>query len=110
MRRLLAVASLWLFTTAQRVLAGAPTSLQLQNPLNATSVEEVLKSAAPKLTLLAAPIVTIVVLYGAFLMITAAGDPEKIKSGKKTLLYAAIGFAVVLLADSIVPVIRDIFS
>jgi hypothetical protein len=50
------------------------------------------------------------VLWGGFKMMTSSGDPEKFSSGKKTLLYAAVGFVVVLLANSVVSIIGSIFK
>lgn len=43
-------------------------------------------------------IVTIFIIYGGFLVITAAGDPEKSGKGKQVVTYAIIGLAVALLA------------
>lgn len=59
---------------------------------------------------IAVPLTAIMVLVGGFMMITAGGDPEKFSKGKKTLLYAASGFVVVLLANGIVQVIQSIFK
>ena len=59
---------------------------------------------------IAVPLTAIMVLVGGFMMITAGGDPEKFSKGKKTLLYAAIGFVVVLFANGIVQVIRSVFQ
>ncbi len=42
----------------------------------------------------------IFVIYAAFLYLTAAGDPEKVKKANSTILYAAIAVAVALLAKS----------
>lgn len=62
------------------------------------------------LALLAAPFVAIMVLVGAFQIITAAGDPEKFKSGRTTILYAVVGYAIVLLASSVVPIIKGLLG
>jgi hypothetical protein len=43
-------------------------------------------------------------------MITARGNPEKFSEGKKTLLYAAVGFVVVIFASSVAPLIKSIFG
>jgi hypothetical protein len=59
---------------------------------------------------ISAPICAIMVLWGGFKMMTSSGDPEKFSSGKKTLLYAAVGFVVVLLANSVVSIIGSIFE
>lgn len=56
----------------------------------------------------AVPLAAIMVLVGGFQMITAAGNPEQFSKGKKTLLYAAIGLVVVLAANGIESLIRDV--
>ncbi|MGC9598848.1 MAG: hypothetical protein ABSE18_00470 [Minisyncoccia bacterium] len=56
------------------------------------------------------PICGIIILIGGFQMMTAAGDPEKFSTGKKTILYAVIGFVVVLLAGSVAKLIQSILG
>ena len=43
----------------------------------------------------------IFVLYAAFLYLTAAGDPEKVKGASHTLLYAAVAVIVALIAKGL---------
>ena len=43
----------------------------------------------------------IFVLYAAFLYLTAAGDPEKVKAASHTLLYAAVAVIVALIAKGL---------
>ena len=62
------------------------------------------------LVIIAPAIATIMILVGAFQMITAGGDPKKFSDGKKTLLYAAVGLVVVLLAGTIINLVIRIFS
>lgn len=38
------------------------------------------------------------VLYAAYLFLTSAGDPERTKQARDTILYAAIGIAIALVA------------
>ena len=47
---------------------------------------------------IAIPVSVIMVLVGAFQMMTSAGEPEKISQAKKTMTYAAIGFGIALVA------------
>ena len=41
-------------------------------------------------------------LYGGFLMVTAAGDEEKVKKGKNILIQVILGIAVIIVSYSIV--------
>ena len=51
-------------------------------------------------------IVAVFVLIGAFNFITSAGDPEKTKSGRNYILYAAVGLAVAFLAKAVPGLVR----
>lgn len=49
-------------------------------------------------TLVIFPLVSIMILYGAFLMIIAAGSEEKFRQGKKIIASALVGLVIVLLS------------
>ena len=76
--------------------------------------EDDLKSDAAKiatnvltdLTIIAAYLVIGYVIYGGYLYMFSDGDPTKAASGKKTLLHAFIGLAIVLSANIILSSIR----
>lgn len=70
----------------------------------------ILKKIMDFIFYLAIPLTSIMVLWGGFQLLTAAGDPEKVKNGGKTVLYSAIGFAVVLLSKFVVALITDIIK
>ncbi len=82
----------------------------LTDPLCGLTLPAAVQKITNLLLVIAAPIASIMVLYGGFQMMTAAGDPEKFSKGRKTLLYAAIGFLVVLLAGQVVNIIKAIFK
>ncbi len=95
---------------ATRLALAAPQTnpLTLPNPLGANSTfSTVVASVTNFLLIIAVPLVTIMALVGGFQMITAAGNPEKFASGRKTLMYAIIGFAVVILAGGIAQIIQN---
>ncbi len=52
----------------------------------------------------------IMFLVGGFMYVTAAGNPERVGKANKTLLYAAIGVAVAILARGIPLVIGSFFG
>lgn len=45
---------------------------------------------------LAFPLATIFIVYGAFVIITAAGSPDKLKQGKGIIYAAVIGITIAL--------------
>lgn len=53
---------------------------------------------------------TLVVLYGAYLMITSGGDPTKFAKGQKAITYAVLGLILILLSWAIVAIIRSVLS
>ncbi|MEK7566477.1 MAG: hypothetical protein AAB494_02280 [Patescibacteria group bacterium] len=55
-------------------------------------------------------VAVIIVIYGAWKMMTATGDPKKFQEGQKTVLYAAIGLLVILLARGIIGALYGIIT
>lgn len=47
-------------------------------------------------------IAVVMIIYGGFLYVSAAGNQEKIESAKKIIMYAVIGIVVILLSFAIV--------
>jgi hypothetical protein len=60
--------------------------------------------------ILAAPVVGVMVLVGGFQLMASGGDPEKVKKGKNTIVYSAVGYAVILLATAVAAVIQDVVT
>ncbi len=55
-------------------------------------------------------VAVIIVIYGAWKIMTASGDPKKFQEGQKTVLYAAIGLLVILLARGIIGALYGIIT
>lgn len=84
--------------------------ITIQNPLNANSIEELIDSLINAIFWLAVVVVPLMIIVGALYYITSGGSPEKIKTAKNIILYAAIGFLIVLFAKGIISVIRDVLE
>ena len=91
----------------QTAFALTNTPLTLPNPVGVSTFPQVIANITQFLVYIAIPLTAIMVLVGGFQMITAGGDPEKFSKGRKTLMYAAIGFAIVLLASGIAAIIQN---
>lgn len=85
-------------------------TIKLPNPLGANTIPQLLDNIAGALVWFAAPIVTLMILVGAFQILTAGGNPENLIKGRKTITYAVIGFAVVLAAKSLSILMRNLLS
>ena len=86
-------------------------SVTLTNPLGSTTFPQVVTNVTNFLaTDIAIPLTVIMVLVGAFQMMTSSGDPEKFGKARKTLTYAAIGLAVALIATGVTTLIQNILN
>lgn len=88
-----------------------PTNIVLYNPIAGQSFLTVVQNVISFMFYdIAVPLCTIMALVGGFQLMTSAGDPEKSSRGKKTLLYAAIGFGIVLIASGIASLLQSILN
>lgn len=100
---------------AAAIFAVAPVvvlaqSLDVPNPLGVKTVTELLGAIGGYFYGLAGAVASIMVLWGAFQILTAAGNSQKLTDGKNTVLYAAIGLAIVILAGGIKSLVTGILS
>lgn len=85
--------------------------LQLPNPLGAdATIEGLLRKIVTWLRDIAAPIAAGMIIYGAYQMLFAAGDPEKFKVGRQTILYTVIGYAIIWIGWGITKIIEEFLS
>ncbi len=83
---------------------------ELPNPLGARTVGELIDKLSIALITIAVPVVTIMCLYGAFLIAKSGGNATEIKKGQDTIYYAALGFGLLLLAGGVTQIIQELFS
>ena len=95
---------------AQTSVGTNPPSVTLPNPLGVTTIAALIKKIVAFLQVIAVPILAIMVIWGAFQMLFAAGDPENFKKGQKTIIYAVIGFAIILIANGIAAIVERLLK
>lgn len=93
---------------AQPISGGG--NITLQSPIQTTDIYSLLNRIADYLIWIAVPITTIMILYGAFQILTAAGDPAKAKSGRSTIIYAIVGLMIVVISKGVVYIIKEILG
>ena len=79
--------------------AGGPTtcpSKTLCNPLQFNTISGFLDAMLGALVIIATPIVVLMLVYSGFLFVSAQGNPEKLATAKKAIMWTIIGAVVVL--------------
>ena len=77
------------------------------NPLKDKTLEELLERIINWLIIIAAPVAAGMIVVGAYQMLFAAGEPEKVKKGKATILYTVIGYGIIFIGWGVVRVIEN---
>lgn len=80
---------------------------QLANPIGASDFSELLTDIADAIGTLIATLGGIMILVAGILYLTSAGNPEKIATAKKALIYAITGIVIGLAAGAIVDIIKE---
>lgn len=86
---------------ALTIISGAPFVLShpaFAADANITQVENFIRSIIQVVASLAGLIATGFFVAGGFGYITSSGNPERLEKSKHTLIYAAIGLAIVIAA------------
>jgi hypothetical protein len=88
-----------------------PTNITLPNPLGTQTFAQITANVLGFIFWdIATPLTVLMVLVGAFQLMTSAGEPEKISQGRKTIMYAAIGFAIALIASGAANILQSILN
>lgn len=84
---------------------------KLPNPLGTTSTfAEIIDRIVGYLIIIAAPIVTLMILIAAFKILTAGDNPENLKGAKQTIFWTVIGYAIILLSKGITLIIKQLLG
>lgn len=87
-----------------------PNPLKCGNDPNLPPVQDCLSRLIQGLIMVSVPIVVVMVIIGAYQFLTSSGSPEKVSNARKTIVYAAVGFAIILMAQALVFILRDILG
>ncbi len=85
-------------------------TLCINNPLCANSFQDLIESLIDFIFWLAVVICPLMIIIGAFYYVTSGGNPEKMRTARNIILYAVIGFAIVLLAEGIISLVENIME
>lgn len=97
----------WATVVGQAVFMSHALAAPISDVAGAVTV---LKNVAKDLLLLFAALATVIIIYAAFLYLTAGGNPARVESAKKTLIWAVIAIALAFVAAGIPPLIESMLS
>jgi len=87
--------------------ADPPDSGKIVNPINASTLDGLIKTILEGVLKIGIPIIALAIIYCGFLFVSARGNPESIKKAKESLIYTLIGAAILLGAWAIALLIKD---
>lgn len=89
--------------------AGAE-SIILTNPLSTSSVGGLVDNVTNWLIKLGSPVAAVMVIVGGIQILTSGGNEDSFKKGRKTILYTAIGYGIILVGSGIIKIIEAILN
>jgi len=85
-------------------------TINIENPLGDRTLQDVLNSIIAWIFTLSLAIAVIMYIIAGYRFITAVGDPQKIDTAKKMVLWASIGLGVVVASRGIIAIIEKIIK
>ncbi len=86
-------------------------TIGLQNPLKVSSIPDLIYAVIDWFVIAVGPAIAVVmIIYGGFQILTAGGDPKKFETGKQIILYAVVGYGIILLAEGVVLIIQKLLQ
>ena len=82
----------------------------IHNPIKAHTFEELVDGIIGFIFIVAVGLAPLMIIIGAFYILTAGADPKRVETGKNIILYTIIGFTIILLGRALVYVIQNILS
>lgn len=91
-------------------LMAVANDIEIKPPINVQTIPELVNTIttwAFRLGLILAPLM---ILVGAFYFLTAAGSPERVRTGQKIILWTVIGLGIILFSRIIISIIESILK
>ncbi|HBI25869.1 MAG: hypothetical protein UT41_C0002G0008 [Candidatus Wolfebacteria bacterium GW2011_GWC2_39_22] len=84
------------------------SSVKFTGPLGDATLTDVLNRVIDYSIAIAASLAAIMILYGAFQIMTAQGESKKIVTGRQTIVYALSGLVIIILARGLVAIFKGL--
>lgn len=85
-------------------------AVEFQNPLEYETFGELIDAIIDFIFYIAVVVAPLMIIIGAFYLLTAGGDPKKIGTGKNIIIYTLIGLAIVMLARGLIAMVESVIG
>jgi len=86
----------------------AANNVELQNPVNWSTMEDLGDAVVNFLFQISLIIAPLFIIIAGFYFVTAAGDPQKIETAKRIIIYTLIGLIIIIASKGIIALIKTI--
>lgn len=80
------------------------------NPLKAEGFESIINNIIDFIFKIAIVLAPLMIVVGGFMFLTSSGDLQKVSQAKKLMIWAAVGFIIVLLAKGFMSMLESILG
>lgn len=87
---------------ADNTASGGSTTVSLPNPIKCNDAACLISQVIRYILGVIAIIATLMFVWGGVMMLTSAGNADRVKRAKETLAWAAIGIVIILLSWGII--------
>ena len=109
-KKILFLLNILLFVSPLFVFSGTATFTGIQNPIESNDFFAVIDGVLNFLKPFGVAVLVVMVFVGAFQYLFAGVNPKMVENGRKTLTWAVIGFAILLLSNLIISTIQWLFA
>ena len=97
-------------TVGKSGICGRSGSIIICPPSRYTSIEALIESITNWIFYVGIVLAPLMILIGAFIFMTSAGDPNKVQTAKKIIIWTVIGFAIILFSKGLISLIKYILG
>ncbi|MCP6719427.1 MAG: peptidase inhibitor family I36 protein [Patescibacteria group bacterium] len=95
---------------ASSIKVSGPAGITFDNPLAEDDFKVIINNITDFIFQISIVVVPLVIVAAGFLFVTAGGEPQQISTAKKIIIWALVGFFIVLLAKGISTLLLNILN
>ena len=93
-----------------KVSATDTDGIELPNPIHATTTEALINNILNFIWEVALAATPAMIVIGGLIITTSAGNPEQARTGKNTIIWALVGFSLILLSKGLFALIKTMIG